>query len=593
MNAPYKAVLALGLLCAQLPSGLAHQQVQPQAVAKLPPPSLRYAILVGVEKYTDVNIPPLSGPANDVIQMEKSLEDHAGFLEGNIFLFATGGAADNIPTRPNILVALSRIKNMVPKDGLLLFMFSGHGVTKGDKAYLLPSDAVQTDDPEILYDTALPVDLIRKKIAATGVKQAIVLLDACRNGLESSKGEGDNPLTLPFQSELDFAALNKDIEASAVVYATALGSRAWIDNDKHLGYFTEAITDGLNGKAPRNVNGEITLAGLLDYVQIAVPQMVARDFGSSREQRPFFELSGYKASDLVIASLKIRTPASEEESYPTLQVKVNPRIPIPLNVLVIDFEALYEQYVDDEISLLNMGLAAFSRANYEWTIKCLERARAISRSEIDFSHHGVWTYAYPYLAAAYLFGQNDETKFKATLEEMLSVMHTPNSGLDTVIAIRKAVSHLETIRALMPPSDAEYVEKAIEQATTYAASFIDFTPGMIVTVCSFFGQARPGGPAYQKKETCIIPFRDKVDTQYRQTDDLDTFSGGGAKSPITSSDIPPGFHIQGMGTGTWSLQGASLDSDTLSIITSCLPSPDLRHGTACQVKTIVTVHYRK
>ena len=588
MGRVFEAVVFLGLLLGVSSSGLALFQNRPETVTDLPLPSVRYAILIGVEKYDDVNIPPLTGPANDVEQMKEGLEIYAGFDEGNIFVLTTSPAA-NTPTRSHILTSLSRIRNMVPTNGLLLFMFSGHGVSKGDIAYLLPSDAHQTDDVELLADTALPIDLIRQRIAATGVKQAIVFLDACRNGLESSKGEGDNPLTKAFKDEFDFSRLNKEIEASVVVYATALGSRAWIDNDKHLGYFTEAITSGLSGKAADS-QGRVTLRTLLDYVQSSVPQMVARDLGPSKEQKPFFELSGYKPAELVIA--QTNTLSTIKEGSITATPSIDPRMPIPPNASALDFESLFKQYGNDEIPLLNLGSAAFVRANYEWTIRYLERARAIWQSGIDYSHHGAWTIGYPYLAAAYLFGQNDEVKFSSTLDEMMSTMHTPYSGLHTPIAINKVVRNLETIRAFMPPSDSEFVDKAIDQALTYAATFAPPPePGTNVNVCAFAGRAIPGGPAYQKKETCIIPYLDEVDTQYRQQDDLDSFHGRGATSRITSSDIPPGLHVTGMGTGSWSLQGLALVSDKLSIITSCVPGPP--GGAGCEVRAYITVRYRK
>ena len=585
MRTVVTTVLSLGLTFGILANVLSQGQNRPSTVTDLPLSSSRYAILVGVEKYDDVNIPPLAGPVNDVEQMRRSLETYAGFEDDNIFVLSTIGPADSTPTRPHILTALSRIKNMVPTNGLLLFMFSGHGMSKGEKAYLLPSDAVQTDDPELLANTALPVDLVRKGIAATGVRQTIVFLDACRNGLESSKGEGDNPLTTAFKDEFDFSRLNKEIEASVVVYATGLGSRAWIDNDKHLGYFTEAITNALSGKAA-NSQGRITLSSLLDYVQSSVPQMVARDLGPSKEQKPFFELSGYKPSELVIA----KTNASIKEESTTATRLINPRMPIPANVWSLDFASLFEQYGDDEIALQNLGQAAFFRANYEWTIKYLEKARAIWQSGSDFSHHGVWTPAYPYLAAAYLFGQNDEVKFRSTIDEMMNTMRTPYSGLNTVIAIQKAVRNLEKIRAFMPPSDSEVVDKAIDQASTYAATFMARSPGEIVNICSFAGQAVPGGQAYQKKEICIIPYVNDLDNQYRQHE-LGSLSGGGATSPVTLSDIPPGLQIVAMGRGYWSLQGLALVSDKLSIITTCVPGPP--DGTGCEVRTYVNVHYKK
>jgi hypothetical protein len=542
---------------------------------------VRFAILVGVEKYDDVNIPPLTGPANDVEQMKKALETYAGFVDDNVFVLSTSDPA-HLPTRTQILIALSKIKNFVPKNGLLLFMFSGHGVSKGNAAYLLPGDARQTDDPELLTETALPVELIRRKIAETGVKQAIVLIDACRNGLKTSKGEGDNPLTEPFKKELDFAELNKEVEASAVVYATAVGSRAWIDNDKHLGYFTEAMTDGIAGKADSK-QGRITLSSLLDYVQSTVPKMVARDLGANTIQKPFFVLSGYKPSELVIATTNAPIATNPVTgTNPLNPPTIDPvHRPIPISATNLDFGSEFEKYSDDELALSRLGEAAFQQANYEWTVKFLERAKRVQKSK-------AWMSMYPYLAAAYLLGQNDETKFVATLDDMLKAMQVPNAYLSHSIPISFAIANLNKIRAVVPATDVKIIDTAIQHANQIAGNQTTSDLKPTALVCQFSGEANPNSKAYQKTESCIIPNLDRLDRQYRQGD----FSccGGGATSPTTSSDIPAGLEIRVYGGYYWSVGVPALDSDKFSISTYCGPGTLPTQG--CYVRTLVVAHYK-
>src|SRR5208282_6350126 len=223
-------------------------QEQPRTadVRELPQASERWALLVGVEDYTDQNISPLRGPANDVNKVREALVKYAAFPEDNIIVLSTASHDGGMPTKNGILVALSKIKNSVPDNGLLLFMFSGHGMSRGGRAFLLPSNATLTDDADLLEDTSLSVDLLRRRIAATNVKQVIVFLDACRNDPERSKAASDdNPLSAPVTSALDFARLNKEVEASAVIYATGLGERAYIDTNEGLGYLAEGITKGL------------------------------------------------------------------------------------------------------------------------------------------------------------------------------------------------------------------------------------------------------------------------------------------------------------------------------------------------------------
>jgi hypothetical protein len=580
----FVAILSLGMSVQVLfGNEWARAQNPTDNVTDLPLSSLRYAILVGVEKYDDVNIPSLIGPVNDVNKMRKSLETYAGFVEDNIFVLSTAGPPPNAPTRTQILIALSKIKNSVPTNGLLLFMFSGHGISRGNSAYLLPSDARQTDDPELLTETALPVDLIRQRIADTGVKQAIVFLDACRNDLESSKGEGENRLTRAFMNQLDFASLNNEIEASAVVYATALGSRAWIDNSKHLGYFTEAITDGLSGKAEHN-QGQITLNNLLVYVQSAVPKMVARDLGPTKVQKPFFVLSGYKPSELVIAKSDALVPSTSRTG--TAPEASSAEVPdlhkaIPASTTNLDFGSLFGQYENDELALSHLGEAAFLRANYEWTIKSLERAKAVQRS-------GVWMSSYPYLAAAYLLGQNDEVRFRSTLEDMVNAMQVPNTYLNHPIPISFVMANLTKVRTLVPRADTSFVDVAIDRATMVAGSRAaqDRTP--VASVCTFYGEANPGAQSYQKKESCIIPDVNRLDAQYRQSNF--NCCGGGATSPATLADIPPGLEIKVSGGHYWAVEGPTLASDKFSIVTYC--GPGALGSVGCNVKTEVLAHYR-
>jgi len=53
--------------------------------------------------------------------------------------------------------------------------------------------------------------------------------------------------------------------------------------------------------AAANDKGEVTLANLISYLQDTVPKHVAIDLGGGKQQRPFSEMAGYKADELVIA----------------------------------------------------------------------------------------------------------------------------------------------------------------------------------------------------------------------------------------------------------------------------------------------------
>jgi outer membrane lipoprotein-sorting protein len=166
-------------------------------------------------------------------------------------------------------------------------------------AYLLPSDAQVTDDVTFLEETAVSVSRMHERIKATGVGQVLVLLDACRND-PGGRADAPNPLTEAYTRGFNFDVRNREVQAFATLYATAVGYRAYEYSEKKQGYFTWALVEGLKGGAA-NERGEVTLARLVDYVQTVVPKRVGIDLGSGKVQQPFAVVEGYKADGLVLA----------------------------------------------------------------------------------------------------------------------------------------------------------------------------------------------------------------------------------------------------------------------------------------------------
>src|SRR5260370_1257807 len=140
------------------------------------------------------------------------------------------------------------------------------------------------------------------RIKAIGVGQVIVLLDACRND-PGGRADAPNNMTAAY-TKFNFDVRNREVEAFATLYATAIGQRAYEYTEKRQGYFTWAIVEALKGGAA-NEKGEVTLAALVKYVQDNVPKRIAIDLGGGEQQKPFATIDGYRADELVIASTKI------------------------------------------------------------------------------------------------------------------------------------------------------------------------------------------------------------------------------------------------------------------------------------------------
>lgn len=267
-------------------------------VREWPGKAKRWALVVGVDQYQDSQVGRLRGADNDAHSLRDALVRYAGFPEDQIVLLATDEPRERQPTRINILQRLSNLAKLVPPDGLLLVSFAGHGLERGGQAYLLPSDATLSDDISLLEESAVSVARVRDRVRAAGVRQVVFLLDACRND-PAGRADAPNLLSPAYVRGFDFDLRNREVQAFATIYATSVGQRAYEYAEKGQGYFTWAVVEGLKGGAA-DERGEVTLASLVGYVQEVVPKRIAVDLGG-RQQRPFANIEGYKADELVVA----------------------------------------------------------------------------------------------------------------------------------------------------------------------------------------------------------------------------------------------------------------------------------------------------
>lgn len=267
----------------------------------LPAKAKRWALIIGVDRYEDENITPLGGATNDANGLARALKEHAGFDENQIIVLTNEQKANKQPTRRNILKYLSNLKGLVPQDGLVLISFSGHGIERNGRAFLMPYDASYTDDVRLLEETAISAEVIKRDIKESGVSQALILLDACRNDPTGSRADSVNPLSEAYRHGFEFDVRNREITAFATLYATSIGARAYEDSERKGGYFTLAVVEGLRGQAADQKTGEVTLESLVRYLETSVPVRVATNLGNRKIQKPFAVIEGYKASELVLA----------------------------------------------------------------------------------------------------------------------------------------------------------------------------------------------------------------------------------------------------------------------------------------------------
>ena len=278
-------------------------------VKSLPAAAKRYALIVGVDQYADTQITTLGGASNDAKTLANALIQYAGFPGEQVTLLASDQPAERQPTRGNILRRLSNMAAVIPPDGLLVISFAGHGIEREGQAFLLPSDSQVSNDVDLLEQTAINVTQIKDRIKKIGVKQVLMILDACRND-PVGRANADNPLTPAYTKAFNFDLRNREVQAFATLYATEVGHRAYEYKEKKQGYFTFVLVEALRGGAA-NEKGEVTLASLVKYLQERVPKRVLQDLGPGKDQKPFAIVEGYRADELVISVRDAKALASQ------------------------------------------------------------------------------------------------------------------------------------------------------------------------------------------------------------------------------------------------------------------------------------------
>ena len=334
---------------------------QDNQVSALPVSAKRWALVIGVDKYQDPQISPLKGSDNDARLIANALVRYAGFPQDQVILLSTDQPLERQPTRVNILRRLSNLSTAVPKDGLLLVSFAGHGMERGGQAFLLPADAQISDQISFLEETAISMNRVKERIKETGVGQVLVLLDACRND-PGGRADAPNNLSNAYTNAFNFDTRNREVQAFATVYATGIGQRAYEYTEKKQGYFSWAVVEGLKGGAA-NDKGEITLSQLVKYVQDTVPKRLAIDLGSTKQQKPFAVIEGYRADELVVA---VTNSASNANNSSTPNVAMVDPAAIELSFWESikssnnpdDFKAYLDKYPDGQFAAL-----AKSRSN--------------------------------------------------------------------------------------------------------------------------------------------------------------------------------------------------------------------------------------
>lgn len=262
-----RIVLAAALLACMVLSAPA--QVERSEQQELPVvPSKRWALVVGAKDYEFYS--PLKYTTNDAKGFADALVQQFRFEKDSVKVLTDDGAPRDTPTTGHIIGELrSQLADKrLNKSDLFIFFFAGHGVGTSNGDYLLPTDA----RPESVQDVGLPVKKVIDMLVEAGMKNVLIIADACRSGEENQ-----------FGTELTALA---DKANMAVLLGCAPGRRSYEYGPLRHGSFTYHLLRALKNPDMRDASsGALWASKVGETVEKEVFDYTERDYGAAA-QRP-------------------------------------------------------------------------------------------------------------------------------------------------------------------------------------------------------------------------------------------------------------------------------------------------------------------
>jgi len=153
-----------------------------------------YALIIGVNNYSDPEINDLDQPEADADKLHHTLINHYTFEKNNIKLLKS-------PTREQIISEMDRLNKLITEDDNLLVFYAGHGYwdKKDEAGYWLPADAKKANTANWIRNST-----IRDYLRTIGTKHTLLIADACFSGgiFKTRKAFADAPKSIQKLYEL-------------------------------------------------------------------------------------------------------------------------------------------------------------------------------------------------------------------------------------------------------------------------------------------------------------------------------------------------------------------------------------------------------
>lgn len=217
-----------------------------------------YAVIIGINKYREPNIPEVKYALRDAQKVKEYLENVSGVSPVNCFTLY-----DDRATMADFMDILEdKLPKKIKPNSTLFIYYAGHGTpAENGNGLLVPYDGRLGSDK-----TLYPLKKLYEIVNNLPIKESIIMIDACfSGGGRSVLAQGKRPLTL--------AKIKPEASSKVIVLAASKAEQTSNDYDKvKHGLFTYYLLAGMSGQADANGDGSLELGELFQFVSNEVKQ---------------------------------------------------------------------------------------------------------------------------------------------------------------------------------------------------------------------------------------------------------------------------------------------------------------------------------
>jgi len=222
----------------------------------------RVALLVGVDHYTDPDLPPLRFSAKDASDLGDALGSEAIGNFDRVWVLT----APEETTYEGIARALDIATADLQRDDTFLLYLSGHGTLtldplEGTRLWFLPSDSSLAEARE----TGIAVAALEERVAEVPARRRVLVMDTCHNGREKSSLDGATARLLEgLRGDPPPPRTLREVsESEARLYAAQYHQPALEDPNLENGVYTHFLLEALTEPDRSDLNGD----GLVDVAE--------------------------------------------------------------------------------------------------------------------------------------------------------------------------------------------------------------------------------------------------------------------------------------------------------------------------------------